>query len=812
MANMTKYRTPDGTSYTVKDATARQAIEQMYLKFAPAYDPAMPYAYGAYCSHGGMVCRCQREITEPKAWDGQDWVQVAVLSELVSALHAFAPEYSDQKTYTRYEYCVRGNLVLKCQKAITTPKAYDAGDWTTVCVYEELLAIKRTILNVTNKSAITFSIGQIRPYDPLNPNSSGTNTRFCCSDFILCNYDVVQIKAIKNYQFVYYLYDENLEYKSAVDSAWITTDAFVENRGGYVIVKFAHATSFSQAFTAEEIAELQANFAVRSAEADIEILAAKTGISLTSTITVTIGQFNPATKKGSTRTDRAFTSFIFCTSAETVLTPVPGYAYVYYLYDSVGALTESHDTQYETVPYRLHNQGGYVVVMFAKISDPADSFDFSADDVAALEAATIATDRITDLERTAFERVDYGYTRRFSLVNNTANIGTTAANYERLFTSLIPCTAEEMLIPYVGYRYVYGLYDADFQSIAAYDTDFRTLPSIVKNKGGYVRIVFAPASGTLTDADVAKIRRNFRLHALPSHIIKINDSYDKPMFTLLDDDGRDNFPAYAAMLADRNARGTLAVIANNVGTGSYMSVAQLVALRDAGHDIISHTATHAHAVYGGNPNSNPPAYTNFALISDETIRNDLKASRDFLLKYGFNDRAIAWPWGGYPTGYSAIRNNPYMDGDWIPPEPEEGEPPTRFAEDQRLRYARIAHEVGFRYGVNSTGGIITSSDMDTMWMNRVPMIADNDEYPLEYYTGLIDQCVAANGWFILMTHANDDKYHNMKKVTDVVDYALGKGMIVDTLAKCYVKKRPPVNIGLYRDALDHITLGTSYII
>ena len=39
MANMTKYRTPDGTSYTVKDAAARQAIEQMYLKFAPAYDP-----------------------------------------------------------------------------------------------------------------------------------------------------------------------------------------------------------------------------------------------------------------------------------------------------------------------------------------------------------------------------------------------------------------------------------------------------------------------------------------------------------------------------------------------------------------------------------------------------------------------------------------------------------------------------------------------------------------------------------------------------------------------------------------------------
>ena len=103
--------------------------------------------------------------------------------------------------------------------------------------------------------------------------------------------------------------------------------------------------------------------------------------------------------------------------------------------------------------------------------------------------------------------------------------------------------------------------------------------------------------------------------------------------------------------------------------------------------------------------------------------------------------------------------------------------------------------VVFEYAVNSIGGIIKDSVYDTMWINREPFYSDDENYPLSYYTGLIDNVVANGKWLILMTHCADSVYGDVNKLASVIDYALENGVEVKTFGEAYSIKRPSITVG-----------------
>ena len=106
------------------------------------------------------------------------------------------------------------------------------------------------------------------------------------------------------------------------------------------------------------------------------------------------------------------------------------------------------------------------------------------------------------------------------------------------------------------------------------------------------------------------------------------------------------------MLKEKGVLATSALITDNVGTDGFMTLDTIMSLKKDGFEFISHSANHSKDIFGSSVSSGN--YTNFSLVDDKIIIDALKNSRDFLIKYGLNYRALAWPWGNYPKWYNKI--------------------------------------------------------------------------------------------------------------------------------------------------------------
>jgi peptidoglycan/xylan/chitin deacetylase (PgdA/CDA1 family) len=95
------------------------------------------------------------------------------------------------------------------------------------------------------------------------------------------------------------------------------------------------------------------------------------------------------------------------------------------------------------------------------------------------------------------------------------------------------------------------------------------------------------------------------------------------------DDGLASQPPAAAMLEARGMRGTFFINSGRLGLSGYLSLAQVRALRDAGHEIGGHTLTH-------------PRLTQ--LTADEQ-RRQICNDRVALLNEGFRVTSFAYPFG-----------------------------------------------------------------------------------------------------------------------------------------------------------------------
>ncbi len=625
-----------------------------------------------------------------------------------------------------------------------------------------------------NYSAIKMTLGTYNA--SARTTYSDNNTR-CFSSLVPCTKDVVVIPSHSLYPFIVHTYDSHYTLISS-DADWNMENRYIENKGGYIAIE-VYKKPWGSEITNDDLKEIENNIFVPDP-------------------VFTIGVWNMSRKNIDANTRRCTSYLINCVDDTTIIPYIPGYPYFYWVYDKNMNLIERHDNLSTCYSTKFHNKNGYIVVAYQKAF--GDTFD--EDDATFITSHFSIKNEEDAIRDELRKKYVYGTAYRVSPQNKRCSVEQSGSP-ERCFSSMIYCAQKSMIVPHIpGYKHVIYLFDQNEDYIACYPSNEQFVSGThnVENEGGFISIVWAKDDGVFTDADVESIRKAIVSNSYVNPVMQ-RENYSTPILTIIDDDGRVGFPDEADMLEDHGVTGTFAVISDFAdGThNNYMNLSQILNLRDRGFDAVSHTASHSTGIYGNNYSAG--RYCNFSMVSDETVAADLKRSRDFLLKYGLNADAIIWPWGNYPTGYNIHTNNP---------DPED--PLVIGADNQRLRYTKIAQNVGFKYGANSTGGLVLSSDFDDMWIPRVPMMADNTNYPLSYYTAMLNKTKERGGWFILMTHASDPLYADLQKLTDVVEYALNNGIQILNFKEAYQIKRHSVSIGLGLNPYHHFYVGCDGVI
>ena len=273
---------------------------------------------------------------------------------------------------------------------------------------------------------------------------------------------------------------------------------------------------------------------------------------------------------------------------------------------------------------------------------------------------------------------------------------------------------------------------------------------------------------TIQDFNIVEIATSNTKIEIPAAM-----TVDTAIITFIDDDGKTAASRIKAVLENNSVSGTFAVITDKVGTDGFLSVSDLKAYSSSGHDIVSHSATHDPALYKPY-NSTSSLGTNLALVTNEQYIDDLKRSRDFMIKYGFNTDTIVYPWGTFPESFNANFNNP-----------DPNDPEVCGAENQANRICSIAEGVGFAYGVNATGQTISTTTINSMYLNRTFIMDSNG---LDYYKKIIDHCVLEGSWIIFGSHSGETENLTDSFYDSVVKYAKSKASVKKFSEAIAIKK------------------------
>ena len=297
---------------------------------------------------------------------------------------------------------------------------------------------------------------------------------------------------------------------------------------------------------------------------------------------------------------------------------------------------------------------------------------------------------------------------------------------------------------------------------------------------GYTEISITDYSEINQISDRCKYQRKDGISA--NDYFAKNNNFNDAFIVFVDDDGHNKFSELRALMDSKGKKCTLAVIADKVGDSTHMSIDTLMELKANGYDIISHTKSHDVNIYGSSVGTD--AYHNFSLVDDDTIYNDLKSGHDFCVKYGFNADGLAFPWGHYPETFDNVLNNPDPDDENV-----------CGAENQVMRYTKLARKAGFAYALNSIGGVSTLHSND-MFLPREEV---KESKGIEHYKHMINVAKQNGYMLIFMTHSYDTSIANMDFIGQIIDYADSVGVKVTTLKDAMSVKKKSVSIGTYGD-------------
>lgn len=134
---------------------------------ADEYDDTASYTAGDFVMYQGILYKCNHISAtgsfDPTKWDAisaTDYIN-SVKSSLNTNISQLAGDlsdaYSSSRTYAVGDLCILGNLLYKCNTAITTPEAWTPAHWTATTVKAEL-ALKQNStdnsLNTDDKTVV----------------------------------------------------------------------------------------------------------------------------------------------------------------------------------------------------------------------------------------------------------------------------------------------------------------------------------------------------------------------------------------------------------------------------------------------------------------------------------------------------------------------------------------------------------------------------------------------------------------------------------------------------------------------------------
>ena len=129
---------------------------------AAEYDDTASYTAGDFVMYQGILYKCNHISAtgsfDPTKWDAisaTDYIN-SVKSSLNTNISQLAGDlsdaYSSSRTYAVGDLCILGNLLYKCNTAITTPEAWTPAHWTATTVADEIAA-KADVSDVPTKTS-----------------------------------------------------------------------------------------------------------------------------------------------------------------------------------------------------------------------------------------------------------------------------------------------------------------------------------------------------------------------------------------------------------------------------------------------------------------------------------------------------------------------------------------------------------------------------------------------------------------------------------------------------------------------------------
>lgn len=674
--------------------------------------------------------------------------------------------------------------LYKCTTAITTSGAWDSTKWSLAILSDDVADLKSVTSDIEATLAARYYTLTIGRYNPTTKQKSGTQTDRIFSSLIPFHDFDLNYTVPTGYKAVYYLYDASETLTASYDSSWVSKIS-VSNPGGYIAIVWAN-TSFGN-LTETDVAALSDAFGTRLDTIDTTIAfdRNKDNKLFPDAGTVEIGSISLSTGADEDATNRARTNMVWFRAGTRICIPDGFQATVLrYLPTGVYRVAEAY---WQSGEYVVPSDG-YRRLLIREPSSIALT-NLVATLNKELYAYIPVDEETSDLYASVGVDHDPLVLRTGNITPATGEIST--ARTDRISTGFVKIQFTPCKITWgANFRgYVYE-YNAAKTLIASSASALKSV-EITNSSTSYIIVVFYKLTfDAFNTTDTESLFSSFKvqnaIEAARATAPALNADYNLPILTIVDDDGRTDLPTFLDMMKGKGVSMTAALITDRVGTSASLTVAQILSYKAQGFDFISHSATHSKDIFGSSVGTGN--YTNFSLVSDADIINELKSSHDFLVKYGLNPECIAWPWGHYPETFQSAMNNP---------DPNDAD--VCGAENQKLRYAKIAKEVGYIYGLDSIGGMNAIGVFDNYWISREAFYADDTNYPESYYTGLLDKCKQSGGWLILMTHCSDPVYGNVTKLGNVVQYALDHGISVLNMKDAYAKKKNAVSAGMYAD-------------
>lgn len=241
---------------------------------------------------------------------------------------------------------------------------------------------------------------------------------------------------------------------------------------------------------------------------------------------------------------------------------------------------------------------------------------------------------------------------------------------------------------------------------------------------------------------------------------------DRPIISFIDDDGhQDVFTRLLPIFQSHGVRAGCAIITGFLGDPSYMTVEQMIECADYGFEMLSH----GHTISGNLIDDCP---------TDEDLRYQLQASKEFLVNYGVPCTGIVYPQNRHNLN---VRN-----------------------------MSSFYFNYGFGNAGFNDGGYIIPYQIKRIafgsWTDNNPIVNGNSEKnTLAYYKACVDYAKENNAWLVFMLHIGQQPLEQDQILSDLIDYIKGQGIDIVTPREGFEIKANKVSIGDIEDS--HLYIG-----